>query len=82
MFDLDPNYLNQSGMEIDGIWATEHEIFAAAALLNSKIFIYTVHGYGWKWIEFKPTNNNYDQGKESLYIEHKSQNHYEPVLAM
>ncbi len=76
---VDSQYLNESRMERSGTWATDREIFAAASVLKTKIFLYTKHGEGWKWAEFRPVDDS-GTSRESLYIHHISQNHYEPVI--
>jgi hypothetical protein len=44
------DYLIQSGMTDDGVWATEAEILATAAALNTDIFIFCKVGKLNKWL--------------------------------
>ncbi|XP_052276203.1 uncharacterized protein LOC127875286 isoform X2 [Dreissena polymorpha] len=78
-------YLMTSKMEQIGQWATEVEIFAAANLLQSNIYMYTKVGVNWKWAEFK---HDYLQRTSvglpnvAIYIKHRNTNHFEPVMSV
>lgn len=47
-------YLQKSCMRTNMIWATEVEIFVAAHMLNTNIYVYTKHGVNWKWLNIVP----------------------------
>ena len=44
------NYLNNSGVFDDGIWATEAEILGTASLVNVDILVYSKYGQSMKWL--------------------------------
>ena len=39
-----------------GFWASEVELFVAAALINATVNVYSKFGGKFKWLEFKPTD--------------------------
>ena len=47
-------YIERTGMENQRVWATEVEIFAAATMLQTEIFVYASAGPGHKWLKFIP----------------------------
>ena len=48
-------YVRKSDMESNGVWASEVEIFVAAALINATVNVYSKFDGTFKWLEFKPT---------------------------
>ncbi len=80
LMDLEPNYVASSKMRSSSTWGTDMEIFAAASLLNTRIFVYTEFGPSWKWLLHSPLNSNVDNNSPALYINHARKNHYEPAI--
>ncbi|XP_062618787.1 uncharacterized protein LOC134280394 [Saccostrea cucullata] len=70
-------YLNDSSMRVIGTWASETEIFAAAYMLNTEIYVYTKYGWQWKWLRHSPPEPANTLG---IYLYHHNLNHYEVVL--
>eukprot|EP00745_Piridium_sociabile_P009294 TRINITY_DN16467_c1_g1_i4.p1 TRINITY_DN16467_c1_g1~~TRINITY_DN16467_c1_g1_i4.p1 ORF type:complete len:219 (+),score=25.92 TRINITY_DN16467_c1_g1_i4:3-659(+) len=50
------SYVSISGMRKSGVWATEIEIFGAATLLNTPVFVFTIEGSGRqpRWLKYEP----------------------------
>ena len=46
------DYLQQTNMHSPSVWATEVEIFAAANMLGTSIFVFTKCGQNYKWLKF------------------------------
>ena len=42
-------------MTRNGVWGTDIEIFSAASLLSTDIFVYTQFGETHKWLKFSRT---------------------------
>lgn len=55
IFQLDViKYTTDSKMVRLGVWATELEVTAAAAILNTNIFVYKPYGGKLMWQKFRP----------------------------
>ena len=76
------NYLQMSKMKIDGICGTDIEIFAAASLLSTDIFVYTniSNTYNWQHFSKKMLDGSFPENESAIYIEHVSRVHYDVVL--
>lgn len=76
------NYLHKSQMRSSGTWGTDIEIFAAASLLSTDIFVYTnVHNvYRWKLFSKKMLEGSLPENDSAIYIEHVNGVHYDVVL--
>ena len=83
-------YVTESDMESNGVWASEVEIFVAAALINATVNVYSKFGGKFKWLEFKPTDiPRKDEAKKScipgcreeIYLYHKAGSHYDIVVS-
>ena len=79
-------YVRESDMESNGVWASEVEIFVAAALINATVNVYSKFGGKFKWLEFKPTDiPRIDEVKkscipccrEAIYLYHKAGSHFD-----
>jgi regulator of replication initiation timing len=76
------DYLIQSGMTDDGVWATEAEILATAAALNTDIFIFCKVGKLNKWLNHSaialgsPILND---DRKCIYLDNSSGNHFNYV---
>ena len=46
------SYLANSQMARNGVWGTDIEMFSAASLLSTDIFVYTQFGYTCQWLKF------------------------------
>ena len=76
-------YLRASRMATDGTWATDVEIMATAALLQTSIVVYTQCGAGGrnrKWIPYKPLQQTgFQSSDEQIYLVNLNA-HFERVL--
>ena len=70
-------YLDDSRMIDDGVWATDAEIFATANLLNVDIHVHT--GTGW-WT-YPAGFSNYKKAGFNIYLQNLS-DHYIVVLSV
>ena len=79
------NYLQQSRMFEDGVWATEVEVFACATMLNTNIYVYTQSGKQRQWLKHEPVEKlvteNLPATNRALYLANMFQ-HFEPVLKL
>jgi hypothetical protein len=64
-------YLNESGMENNGTWATDAEIMAAASLLRTDIVVYAQHGLSFGWLSY-PASYTLSKKTDDAFF------HYEP----
>ena len=83
------NYLSSSQMPSNSTWATEVEIYTAAHMLNTNIYIYSIYaqaqqGHQWKWLLHSPTllDHTLQPSNRSIYLYHRNQNHYDVVLSV
>jgi len=73
-------YLNESHMEEDGMWATEAEILATAALLNTDLQIYCESGKSLKWLRYKSSVlGKLSKTKKCIFLDNSSGNHFNYV---
>ena len=86
---VDSKYVESSKMQVDGTWAGEVEVTAAAALLNCPIHLYSSIGnplWGPRWHSHLPNAEIQThlplQSTAGLYPLHLNQNHFLPVLYM
>ncbi|XP_063049228.1 uncharacterized protein LOC134443295 [Engraulis encrasicolus] len=66
-------YLSQSNMISDGVWATEVEIQCLANFLNVNVFTYSAG----KWLSYKSEARK--GSSENIYLHHRNENHYDVV---
>jgi hypothetical protein len=84
-------YLIDTQMDNDGVWGTEVEIFAAATMLRTPIYVFSLYGAHYQWLRFSPVPDSYgiiavtdetDEDElhsgEAIYITNVGQ-HFEPV---
>ena len=78
-------YSAQTNMHILSVWATEVEIFAAANMLGTSIFVFTKCGQTYKWLKFKNSssadNSSSVHSKKAIYLTNIS-NQYETFRRM
>ena len=82
--DCMEDYLVRSDMQSPSVWATEKEIFAAAYMLATPIFVFSKCGHRYKWLQFSPVSEDIsatEHSKEAIYLINIS-NHYETVRRM
>ncbi|KAK3098746.1 hypothetical protein FSP39_022657 [Pinctada imbricata] len=72
-------YLQNSGMQILGTWATDIEIMFAASFLQTSLFVYSKYGKKYDWLEFKPHTLR-SENAENIYLQHTNLNHYDVVI--
>ena len=86
----DPLYVQNSKMMVDGVWATEVEVYASASMLSTSIFMYTPYERDkqnipvYKWLCYSPFQNSptiFKESGECLYMLN-SFNHFQPVIRM
>ena len=90
MNKLKISYIRESEMATHGKWATENEIFAAATLLNTDIYVFgptsrdKADNSVYKWLCYKSeadtlrSTNKLRKSRESMYICNLS-DHFTPV---
>ena len=66
------SYLANSHMTRNGVWGTDIEIFSAASLLSTDIFVYTQFGETHKWLKFSRTmiDGKKPANSCSIYLNH------------
>ena len=82
--DCMEDYLVRSDMQSPSVWATEKEIFAAAYMLATPIFVFSKCGHRYKWLQFSPVSEDIsatEHSKEAIFLINIS-NHYETVRQM
>ncbi|KAK3711802.1 hypothetical protein RRG08_037006 [Elysia crispata] len=79
--DACAHYLSTSKMATGATWGSDVEILAAAHLLHTRIFVYTMHGSAWQWVEhgMELTEPGRKPCKESIYLMHTGLVHYDLV---
>ena len=79
------SYLERTRMHCPTVWATEVEIFSAAQMLDTDIFVFDKSGHCHKWLRFQSSvatdNCSYKHSKQSLYLTNRN-NHFETVKRM
>ena len=75
------SYLANSQMARNGVWGTDIEMFSAASLLSTDIFVYTQFGYTCKWLKFSRImiDGNKPENGCSIYLNHSNRIHYDVV---
>lgn len=67
----------------NGTWGTEVELYTASSLFQCRIFVYSRHGEGFKWLQIRPlaakTFSSVPLTNESIYLYHRSGCHYDIV---
>lgn len=51
------NYVENSQVAIDQVWATDAEISATSTMLRTKIYLHAENGGKWRWLKFDPLPN-------------------------
>ena len=76
------NYLQKSQMRRSGTWGTDIEIFAAASLVSTDIFVYrnVDNAYRWQLFSKKMLDGSLPENDSAIYIEHVNGVHYDVVL--
>ncbi|GFN96949.1 ATP-dependent DNA helicase [Plakobranchus ocellatus] len=79
--DACARYLSTSKMANGATWGSDIEILAAAHLLKTRIFVYTMHGSDWQWVEhgMELTEPGRKACKDSIYLMHTGLVHYDLV---
>ncbi|RUS79324.1 hypothetical protein EGW08_012909 [Elysia chlorotica] len=79
--DACAQYLSTSKMAAGATWGSDVEILAAAHLLRTRIFVYTLHGPAWQWVEhgLELTDPGRKPSAESVYLVHTDLVHYDLV---
>ena len=76
------DYLQTSMMARNGFWGTDLELFLAAQMLKTDIFVYVDADHVWKLFSaqgFSGKRNNHDLSEERIYLRLYF-NHYQPIL--
>ena len=75
-------YLHFTKMEKDGTWGTEVELFTAALMLNTKIYVYSKVGFEDSWQVHDPKflDKDTSPSDQSIYISNPRNTHYDVVL--
>ncbi|XP_062608883.1 uncharacterized protein LOC134270664 [Saccostrea cucullata] len=75
-------YLERTKMSEDKKWGTEVELYTAASLFRTRIFVYSKYGPYYKWLVFKPLNDKTIYTHDSIYLYHRSECHYDVVTTV
>ena len=78
-------YLKRSKMDMLTVWASEIEIFAAAQILQTSVFVYASSGGKHRWLKHAPIKtviNGISQRCQEVIYLIKVSNHYETVKRM
>ena len=78
MQDSVPSYLDKSMMANSDTWGTEVEIFAFATLTGTIVYVYSLVGSHYRWLEYKPLTNT-NRNDRAVFIQNVD-NHFVPVL--
>ncbi|XP_062576087.1 uncharacterized protein LOC134237971 [Saccostrea cucullata] len=73
-------YLKRTRMRENHVWGTDIELYFAAMFLNCSIFVFSKHGKGYDWLEFKPSNSK--STDFAIYLHHKNGDHYDVVTSV
>ena len=78
------DYVQSSGMARERVWGTDIEIFAAASLLSTDIYVYVSAGNNFTWNKFSKSmvHGLPPQSTCSIYIQNTSGIHYDVVLGV
>ena len=69
-----PQYLEESGMHQDTVYGTDVEIFSAAQVLSTDIYVYHKYGTnGLKWLYF-PCVHGSGNWKNAIYLDNRTGN--------
>ena len=69
-----PSYLQESGMRKDTVFGTDVEIFSAAQVLSTDIYVYHKYGTnGLKWLYF-PCVHGSGSWKNAIYLDNRTGN--------
>lgn len=74
-----------SGMRQEGTWGTDFEIYTAAHMLQTNIYVYSAYGPDQlKWMCHSPADIDpaLQTSDRSIYLYHRGGNHYEVVLSV
>lgn len=79
------DYVQSSGMRQEGTWGTDVEIYTAAHMLQTNIYVYSAYGPDQlKWMCHSPTDIDHalQTSDRSIYLYHIDGNHYEVVRSV
>jgi hypothetical protein len=75
------NYLDDSGMENNSVWATEAETFATASLLETDIVIYAQHGNKHSWLPYTASLTLSVKTIYALFLVNMNNDHFNVVIS-
>ena len=80
-----PAYLRDSRMKEDTVFGTDVEIFSAAQVLSTDIYVYHKYGNGLKWLYF-PCVHGSGNWKNAIYLDNRTGNgvtgHFDYVVGL
>ena len=80
-----PQYLKDSGMRKDTVYGTDVEIFSAAQVLSTDIYVYHKYGNCLKWLYF-PCVHGSGNWKNAIYLDNRTGNgitgHFDYVVGL
>ena len=80
-----PAYLRDSCMKEDTVFGTNVEIFSAAQVLSTDIYVYHKYGNGLKWLYF-PCVHGSGNWKNAIYLDNRTGNgvtgHFDYVVGL
>ena len=75
------DYVEMSNMECNGTWATEVELYAAASMLQTGLYVFAAHGHTPCWVEYLPLFRTEHAVSDDCAIYMNLQDdHFQPAL--
>ena len=78
-------YIGSTGMDEDGVWSSEVEIFTAARMLKTDIYTFTECGGRWKWLRYPQSgilSSAASSEERTIYLVHTNRVHYDVVRVL
>ena len=80
------NYVDLANMRRNGVWATEVEVFGAATLFNTPVYVFLREAADRqpRWLKYEPlfeAHSGRSQTDRAIYIMNLSQ-HFQPVFSV
>ena len=72
-------YLNETGIMLDGAWATDVEIMATASVLKLDIEVFAIQGRSKEWLRYPASTTMNKHTPSALYIVNAN-NHFDVVI--
>lgn len=74
-------YVDNSGLRNNGVWATDVEIKAAASLLGVDILVYARYGSTLQWQVFPASLHLTQLSEQAIFLDNSSGKHFDVVVS-